>query len=123
MQFGIRDGLGAAGEDVRFVPSNLGDPLVIGRHLVDFTEAFPNGAEREGFDFLLEGEASGGVALVFGLPQGLGGFEQGDEEGSLGGSGSDDPGGNAVDAGVEGVESDSDAGLEAVGDDFASDRE
>jgi anaerobic selenocysteine-containing dehydrogenase len=48
-------------------------------------------------------------------------FQEGDEEGFEHGAGADDPGGDAVDAGVEEVEADADAGEIVAADDFFGD--
>ena len=82
----------------------------------------PNRAEGEGFGFFLEGEASGVVAFEFGSLDARR-FEQGDEERAKHVAGADDPRGDAVDAGVEVIETDVDAIGIVVGDDFASDGE
>ena len=114
-------GSAAFGEDFAFVGFDLVEVGGAGGGVLGGAVVVPDGAEGEGFGFFQEGEAGGVVAFVFGGAEFGGGFEEGDEEGFEHGAGADDPGGDAVDGGVEEVEADVDAGGEVVGDDFAGD--
>ena len=80
----------------------------------------PDGTEGEGFGFFLESKASGVVAFDFGSFD-CGWFEKCDEQGSEHVARPDNPGGHAVNAGVEVIQSDMDAVSIAVGDNFAGD--
>ena len=64
-------------------------------------EFVPHGTPGQGFCFFEQGKSCGEVAVGFGLAQLARRFEQGEEEGFLGGADADDPSGHAVDAGVE----------------------
>ncbi len=61
---------------------------------------------RGGFWLPRQCEAAGGVAFGFEAAEAVEGLEEGEQEGLLRGPGADDPGGDAVDAGVEVVEAD-----------------
>ena len=69
----------------------------------------PHGADWEGFGLFLQGEAGGVIAGLLGFAQADGGLKQALEEGAQHVAGADDPGGDAVDAGIEIIEADVDA--------------
>jgi L-rhamnose mutarotase len=79
----------------------LGQPSGASGHIVSLAEFVPDGAPREGFRFFKQGQACGEISAGFGFTQARQWFEQGEEEGFLGGADADDPSGHAVDAGVE----------------------
>ena len=81
----------------------------------------PDDAERKHLAFLEQSEAAGIVAGGFELAEFRGRFEKRDEQGLEGATGADDPGGDAVDAGVEVVEADVSAGEEIAADQFLHD--
>ena len=69
----------------------------------------------------MQGQAARVVAVGFELAELVDRFEQGEQEGLEHGAGADDPGGDAVDAGVEEVEADVDAVEEVAADEFLGD--
>ena len=66
----------------------------------------PDFAPGERLGRFQQGETAGVVSLGFQLAQLFGWFEEGEKEALLAGAGADDPSGDAVDGGIEKVESD-----------------
>ena len=97
--------------------------FAVGGDFTGLAEVVPDGAEGHGLHGFKEGEAPGIIARVLGFAEGGGGLEEGDEEGALHISGANDPCGDAVDAGIEEIETDVGAVEEAADNEFACDGE
>ena len=103
---GLRGSRLAFGEDGGFVGFDFVHVAEADGGVVAAAEFVPDGAERQSAGFFKERQARGVVAGGFGGAEAGGGFEEGGEEGFLRGAGADDPGGDAIDGGVEVIEAD-----------------
>src|SRR5688572_11549307 len=83
------------GEHVAFVGLHVGNPFRGGRDVAGGTVVVPDGAEGEGLELFLKREPGREVAGAFGVAEGVGGLEEGFEQGLEHGARADDPGGDA----------------------------
>src|SRR5437588_6856566 len=91
----------AVGLDVAFVILHFGKPAAGSWNIFRVAIVIPNGAEREGFSFFHQGQTGSVITVEFtGLELGDGSNE-GEQKRFEQVARADDPGGDAVDAGVK----------------------
>ena len=94
------------GEDIFFVFVDFRNEIDSGRYPLLFAEVVVNGAEREHFEFFDQSHFTSVVELFFHLFELIRRFEQRFQKSLLHIAGADDPGDDAIDGGVEIIESD-----------------
>jgi hypothetical protein len=92
---------------------DFGEPGTAGGDVLCFAIRIPDRAPGQALGILHQREAAGEIAGLLGLAQG-GRFEQGDEKGLERVAGADGPCGDAVDTGIEEIQTDVGAGEQLV---------
>jgi hypothetical protein len=110
------------GKDVDFVAFDVVQPCAADRDARTQAVVIPDGAVGERLEFFLQRQAGGQVAGGFGRAQQVDGFDQGQQQGFDHAPRADDPGGDAVDAGVEEVQADVDSLQVIAAHQFLGDR-
>ncbi len=115
--------LTAQAQDILFVLADLGEPGAVGGDTLLVAVVFPDGGPGERLGFFHQGEAGGEVTDALEFLVLMVGFKEREAEGAEEVAGADDPGGDAVDAGVEEIQTEVGAWEVVAADEFLGDAE